>query len=257
MIKETDAQLFFRYAYLKDFFSHATKITKIVSFANWNDENCIILRHDVDLDLRAAYNLSLIEKECGVESTFFIMVTCATYNPLSEPNRQMLLEMINNGFEIGLHFDPTIYGDIPPNELKSKVDIEAKILESITTKKIRSISLHNPSIHGQYPKFEEYINTYQVDFFSDESYMSDSCMDFRGKDPFEFISKAKEKPIQILLHPLHYTENGEDYIGIFTNFILGLTDMIDKHFRPNPNYSSLVGDRKLIDYIVEKDKKND
>ena len=257
MIEKTNNRILFRYDHLKDFILYATEIAKIVSFANWGDENCIILRHDVDLDLGAAYNLSIIEKECGVESTFFIMTSCDTYNPLSKTNRQMLLEMTKNGFEIGLHFDPTIYGNISPSELKSKVDVEAKILESITDQRVKSISLHNPSLHGQYPEFEGYINVYHKDFFSDGSYMSDSCMDFRGKDPFEFVLKAKEKPIQILLHPLHYTENGGDYIEIFASFILDLTDMIDKHFRPNPTYSSLVGDRKLIDYIVEKDTKDD
>lgn len=257
-IEEVNAKgFFFRYESFKEFIIYMKGITKIVSFSNWDNHNCIILRHDVDFDLRAAYNLSLIEKECGVESTLFIMATSATYNPLSARNRQMLSEMANNGFEIGLHFDPTVYGGIPSNELKRKVDMEAKILESITNQKIKSISLHNPSVHGQYPLFKGYINAYDKDFFSDESYMSDSCMDFRGKDPFEFVSKAKEKPIQILLHPLHYTENGEDYIGIFTNYILGLTDLIDNNFMVNPTYSSLVGDRKLIDYILEKDMKCD
>lgn len=252
MIEETDTQLIFKYEYLKNFIFHATKITKIVSFANWNDENCIILRHDVDFDLKAAYNVSLIEEECGVESTFFIMTTCDTYNPLSPKNRLMLLKMANNGFEIGLHFDPTVYGDIPQNELNSKVDLEVKILESIIGQKIKSISLHNPSIHGQYPKFEGYINAYNMDFFNDESYMSDSCMNFRGKDPFEFVSKANEKPIQILLHPLHYTENGEDYIQIFTSFILDLTEKIDNNFRANPTYSSLIGQNHLTDYVIER-----
>lgn len=261
MIKEAKAdKLLFEYENLKEFILYMKGIAKIVSFNNWNGSGrkCIILRHDIDFDLRSAYNVSLIEKECGVESTFFIMTTCDTYNPLSARNRQILSEMANNGFEIGLHFDPTVYGDIPRNELKSKVDAEAKILESITNQKIKSISLHNPSVHGQYPEFEGYINAYHMDFFSDESYMSDSCMDFRGKNPFDFVLKAKETPVQILLHPLHYTENGDDYIRIFTNYILDITDTTDNYFRGvNPTYSSLIGDRKLIDYIVEMDAKND
>lgn len=255
--KDKAEKFFFKYESLKEFILFMKGITKIISFTNWDGCNCIILRHDVDFDLRAAYNLSLIEKECGVESTFFIMTTCDTYNPLSARNRQMLLEMANNDFEIGLHFDPTIYGDIPSNELKNKVGMEAKILESIIDQKIKSISLHNPSVNGQYPLFKGYINAYHKDFFTDESYLSDSCMNFRGKDPLEFILKAKEEPIQILLHPLHYTENGENYIGIFRKFILNLTKTIDKNFKVNPTYSSLVEDEKLINYILEKDMKDD
>lgn len=247
----------FKYDGLREFFLLMKSNFKVTSFRNWGGGNGIILRHDVDFNLKSAYNLSLIEKECDINSTFFIMTTCDTYNPLSLKSRELLLKMANNGFEIGLHFDPIVYGNISENELKSKVDEEAKILESIIDQEVKSISLHNPSITGQYPMFEGYINAYHKEFFSDESYMSDSCMDFRGKDLFEFISKAKEKPIQILLHPLHYTENGEDYIRIFTNFILDQTEAIDTNFRVNATYSSLVGDRKLIDYILEKDTKYD
>lgn len=232
-------------------------ISKVTSLANWDGNKAIILRHDVDLDIRAAYNLSLLEKECGVESTFFIMTTCHTYNPLSLANRKMLSEMANNGFEIGLHFDSTVYGDISVNELKSKVDMEAKILESIVKQEVKSISLHNPFVlDGQYPIFEGYKNAYQKDIFFDEVYISDSCMNFKGKNPFEFVKKTKKQPIQILLHPLHYTENGGNYLDIFASFILNLTEMIDKNFRVNSTYSSLIGNEKLVDYIIRR-KEND
>ena len=230
-------------------------VSRVTSLANWDGGNGIILRHDVDFDLRPAYNLSVIEKECGVESTFFIMTTCITYNPLSLANRKMISEMACNGFEIGLHFDPTVYGNISLNELKSKVDMEAKILESIVNQEIGSISLHNPFVHGQYPIFEGYKNAYHKDIFSGEVYMSDSCMNFRDKKPFEFVKKSKKQPIQILLHPLHYTENGGNYLEIFANFILNVIEMIDKNFKVNSTYSSLIGNEKLIDYIIRKERK--
>lgn len=195
----------FTYKNLKEFLCYIKTISKVTSLTNWDGSNAIILRHDVDFDIKAAYNLSLIENECGVESTFFIMTTCHFYNPLSSANREMISKMANNGFEIGLHFDPIIYDDISVNELKSKVDMEAKILESIVNQEVKSISLHNPSVNGQFPLFEGYKNAYHKDIFSDNAYMSDSCMNFRGKNPFEFVKKSKKQPIQILLHPTHYT----------------------------------------------------
>lgn len=243
---------FFKYEKLKEFIYYMKSISKVTSLADWDGSNGIILRHDVDFDIRAAYNLSLIEKECGIESTFFIMTTCHTYNCLSLENRKMLSEMADNGFEIGLHFDPTVYGDISVNELKSKVDMEAKILESVINQEIKSISLHNPSIHGQYPIFEGYKNAYQKDIFSDNAYMSDSCMNFRGKNPFEFVKKSKNQPIQILLHPLHYTENGGDYLDIFANFIIKMSDMIDKNFKVNSTYRELINGNRLVDFLVRR-----
>lgn len=246
-LKQTN---FFTYKNLKEFLCYMKTISKVTSLANWDGSNAIILRHDVDLDVRAAYNLSLIEKECDVESTFFIMTTCYFYNPLFLENRKKLSEMANNGFEIGLHFDPTVYGDISMNELKRKVDMEVKILESIVNREVKSISLHNPFIHGQYPIFKGYRNAYHKDIFYDEVYLSDSCMNFRGKNPFEFIKKSKKQPIQILLHPIHYTEEGNNYIAIFCNYILEMTEYIDMNLRVNSTYSSLIGNKKLVDYFI-------
>ena len=77
-----------------------------------------------------------------------------------------------------------------------KVKLECKILEEITEESIVSISLHNPSISGEYPLFEGYFNAYSEELFSDDRYISDSMRvdptlhPFRGKDPYEFIKNA-------------------------------------------------------------------
>ncbi len=246
---------FFKYEELKKFFNYIKNIAKVTSLGNWDGEKGILLRHDVDLDIKAAYRLSLIEKECGIESTFFIMITCPTYNPLSLENRKMLSEMVNNDFEIGLHFNPDIYGNISLNELKEKVDVEAKILKSIVNQDIISISLHNPSIDGRYPIFEDYKNAYNKEIFSDDAYLSDSCMNFRAKNPFEFVKKAKKMPIQVLLHPAHYTENGDNYLDIFADFALNFINDVDKNFRVISTYLSLIKNENLIDFIKRRMKK--
>ena len=246
---------FFTHKKLREFLLHIKSISNVTSLGNWDGTNGIILRHDVDLDIKAAYNLSLIEKECGVESTFFIVPTSRYYNPLSLANRKMLYEMANSGFEIGLHFDPMVYGNISINELKEKVDMEAKILEFIVNKEVKSVSLHNPSVHGQYPIFEGYNNAYEKKIFSDDVYISDSCMNFRGKHPFEFVKKAEEKTIQVVLHPIHYSEKGNNYIQILCNLHLKKIEDFDIHFRGNPTYLSLIKNERLIDYIIKEVKK--
>jgi hypothetical protein len=107
--------------------------------------------------------------------------------------------MIDSGFEIGLHFDPTIYNNI---ELGFKKEVE--IFEKVFDTEIKSVSLHNPSIHGSYPLFDGYINAYSPELFEESRYLSDSLRNFRGKDPFEFIKNIKDKPMQIVLHPIYY-----------------------------------------------------
>lgn len=229
-------------------------VGKVVPLKDWDYSNAIILRHDVDLDIMAAHRLALIEKENGVRSTFFILTTCMTYNPLSAENRGMLSEMSEWGFEIGLHFDPMLYAGCGREQLKEKVDMEAQILTSVTDKSVYSISLHNPSVHGQYPIFEKYRNAYDKRIFSDRCYLSDSCMDFRGKDPYEFAEQVKDFPLQILLHPLHYSEHKEKYPDIICKVLHKYIDGVDQAMRVNRAYAKAMSTTDLFAYIIQRER---
>ena len=41
---------------------------------NVNEKNQLILRHDIDFDVHAAYQIAKIEKELNVTSTFFFLL---------------------------------------------------------------------------------------------------------------------------------------------------------------------------------------
>ncbi len=209
--------------------------------ANWNsDSNCIILRHDVDLHVKPAFDLACLEKECGIESSFLFLVNADGYNPLSKINRTMIKQIADWGFDVGLHFDPTMYPTFDVNSLKKHVDFESQIISDITQKEVKSISLHNPSIYNQYPIFDGYVNAYSNTLFSNENYISDSCMSFRGKDIFTFFDKQIDKPFQLLLHPLHFSETGGDYNSIFTYFARTFLSYIENDFRGNVTYNEQV-----------------
>ncbi|MFO7619627.1 MAG: hypothetical protein R6W91_08280, partial [Thermoplasmata archaeon] len=90
-----------------------------------------------------------------------------------------------------------------------------------------------------------YKNAYSKEIFSDDNYMSDSCMGFRGKDPYEFIKKATKIPIQMVFHPAHWSEEGRDYIGYFTDHVLNVIDKIDESMRVNQKYKEQIGNGKL------------
>ncbi|MEN8221314.1 MAG: hypothetical protein ABFS56_34205, partial [Pseudomonadota bacterium] len=78
------------------------------------------------------------------------------------------------------------------------------ILESVYGFKIRSYSMHNPSMHGKFIKINGLIDAYRADIFNDESYISDSCFSFRGKKPEVMIEKSKQRLVCLLTHPAHY-----------------------------------------------------
>lgn len=217
----------FSYEELKRFLIYAKKFAPIVPMREsmTRKGKYIILRHDVDQDIYPSYEVSKIEKKIGVNATFFVLTTSYTYNLQSSKIRELLIEMARDGFEIGLHFDPSVYGNITLAELQEKVKFECQILENIIDEPIVSISLHNPSVSGKYPSFKGYINAYSKKLFSDEQYLSDamrvdtSLHPFRGKDPYEFVRQAKKYPLQITLHPEQFLEEGGDYVDTIGRYM--------------------------------------
>ena len=244
--------MIFKYAEFKNFICYTKGFGNIVPLCEWNTSNAIILRHDVDFDVEAAYRLALIEAEHDIRSTFFFLTTCHTYNLFSIPNRIKLCEIAKLGFEIGLHFDPTVYGNLSVQKLEVLADQESEMLSLITGVPIKSISLHNPSIHERYPLFKKYNNAYDKKFFSDVCYLSDSRMDFRGKNPYTFVKKIKEYPIQILLHPLHYSEDNLTYPDIIYEHIKSYTDVIHSRFLLNSTYHTKMSSQDLLSHMVNK-----
>lgn len=226
---------------------------KIYRFNEFVNGVGILLRHDVDFDICKAYELAQIEKEKDVKSTYFILTNSDYYNITSMKNRVLLKEMNKNGFEIGLHFDPTIYGDINFSEMSRKVEFECSMIENITGEKVSSISLHNPSIHNQYPIFNGYVNAYSKEYFNTEYYFSDSCMNFRGKNILEFASKANKNMVQVLLHPIHFSSNGQKYPDIFKNIIGIKINEFDNLMRINATYKNDIGQDSLYNFISRGD----
>lgn len=231
--------MIFKYNQLRRFFTELNQLGSTQTFKEWNGESVFLVRHDVDFDIELAYNLALIENEMNIKATYFILTTCENYNVLSESNRKFLRKIIALGHEVGLHFDPTIYND----KLEEVVEIESQLLSFVIGEKVRSISLHNPTSHGQYPMFDGYINAYSSELFNDENYISDSCFSFRGKQPFNFLNNIKNGMVQILLHPMHFSENGDGYDVILTNnFIKQMNNVHQGFYAVNETYRNQVGD---------------
>jgi hypothetical protein len=241
--------MIFNYDDLKRFYSHLKTVGNVVPMKQWQTDNAIILRHDVDLTVPAAYRMACIEKDQSIRSTFFFLVTAHSYNPFSEFNRPLIKTMADWGFEIGLHFDPTIYGDIDNSELQNKAEYEATMLESISCQQVESISLHNPSVHGQYPEFSGFNNAYDKRFFSDAQYLSDSRMYFRNKDPFAFTQEARIRPLQVLLHPLHFNENDTLYPDIYANYLEQHINQLDDYYQTNDSYAEQLDGQRLLNYL--------
>jgi peptidoglycan/xylan/chitin deacetylase (PgdA/CDA1 family) len=211
---------------------------------DWSGQRAALLRHDVDLDLEPAARLARWLAQRNITSTFFVLVSCPHYNVFSQRSRARLKEMVDLGFEIGLHFDPGVYPGADAARLQAAATQEAGWLATVTGQAVRSLSLHNPHNLSDLYLFEGFLNAYDPRIFAPDRYISDSCRRFRS-DPGEFLTRVADAPhpIQILLHPLHYDKVERDYQEIFDNYFARTRSECDLDFRrANPTYVQEVAE---------------
>jgi len=103
----------------------------------------LVLTHDIDLSVQKALKMAKIERELGINSTFFVRVS-GLYNIFDFENKGALRRMAEWGHEIGLHFPLEFY-------LKEDCDIveaikaEKALLEAALGIKVLGFSLHSTS----------------------------------------------------------------------------------------------------------------
>jgi len=175
----------------------------------------LINRHDVDWSLDDAYNLSQLEQDNGINSTYYIRLNSDLYNPKSKKNR-IILKKMKNFFEIGLHFDSSIY---EKKYIKKGFFQEINILTDIIEDKIYTFSDHMPRTHGYTePYIKNIISAYNKRIFVKRNYLSDSRYECK-KNLYHSFEMSKQKLIYLLTHPEYYINSKRSY-KIIINRIL-------------------------------------
>jgi hypothetical protein len=236
---------FFTLDGLRRFVRSAPDPKAYTRFRDWSGGG-LLLRLDVDFDLRSAPVVARTLAEADVVATFFFLTTLDTYNVASARSRARLAEVASLGFEVGLHFDPTVYPQADDRALAERMNAERELLAEAAGVEVRSVSLHNPSVHGTYPMFEGVVNAYDPVLFVDRYYLSDSRRSFRGKDPLAFLAAATDGAArQIVLHPEHYLTDGTGpgYQGMVRRHLLATCDEVDETFQVNSTYVSELSGR--------------
>jgi len=206
---------------------------------SWAGQSGVILRHDVDLDLNAALRLAEEEAEEGISASYFLLTTAETYNLMAPEPKRKVREMAMLGAEVGLHFDPTVYPDADAEGLRNAAKSEAELIEQILGQRVASISLHNPSVHGKYPIFQGFRNAYDPEIFVPDRYLSDSQMRFQS-DPLTFFSSSDAKTYQLLLHPMHYSREGNHYPAPQLRYLKNLAEDLNRIFSVNSAFRDAV-----------------
>lgn len=208
------------------------------------DKPCII-RHDVDYDLDKAVQFAKFEAKIlpSIKSTYFILLGSDFYNVLSKKNIQQIKEIIDLGFNIGLHFDESKYGiDLSSEDAKKYIIDEIELLSHVLDYKINSFSMHRPNknILNMNLSLKNIVNSYSDVFFGEFKYVSDSRMNWR-ENILEIIDNNKYDKLHILTHSFWYFEERKNMHDIILNFIEN---------KKEKAYLSLNNDFKNLEEVI-------
>tara|TARA_X000000368_G_scaffold415632_1_gene407774 strand:+ start:801 stop:1511 length:711 start_codon:yes stop_codon:yes gene_type:complete len=204
---------------------------KFISFHDEIEkERNVILRHDIDFDIPKALLIAELEEKLDISSTFFFLLRSDSYNFFEKKNIDAVMRISSLGHEISIHLDPTLYIGIEDG-LRSEINL----FRSVTGLKPRIISFHRPS--------EKYLNsnqniidlphTYLDKFFKDINYIADSGGGFFYDHPVESQSFEKQLSLQLLIHPIWWTTEGETNIDKIKNYLKTREEKFSKHFARN------------------------
>ena len=173
----------------------------------------VILRHDVDVSLEAAVEIGEIERDMGVQATYFVMISNSFYNIHSYEGRRSLARLCDLGHHVGLHFDTTHYanGD-GGGDFAGAIEHEFRVLAAVIGEPIGIISFHNPVPELVNRERSEGFpaHTYEPRFFRDLTYVADSGGEWRFGGPFERPGFREGRAIHLLTHPIWWMHDEPD-----------------------------------------------
>lgn len=187
----------------------------------------LIIRHDVDMSIDAAVRMARIEGDMGVSSIYFLLTRSLFYNLHHPAIRNSVLEIIEHGHQIGLHFDAALYeSDIC--ELDDAAARECAMLEQLTSRKIDMISFHRPAqkLLGLAQDLGGRAHTYNPTFFNTFGYVSDSRGAWLHGRPEETPAFLERRGLQLLTHPIWWMVPGDTPQDKLNHFLAGHSETL-------------------------------
>lgn len=167
----------------------------------------VVLRHDIDLSLRLAVEIARLEYEQDIHATYFVLLRSPFYNILSRSNVVIMQQIYQYGHQIATHLDLALYDNDCVKALK-EVEILSQYFPFINTE---LISLHSSYDLDQVPVelFQQLDNVYGPAVRRKMAYISDSTGRWRYGHPLNSVAFKTRQPIQLLTHPIWWTQEGE------------------------------------------------
>ena len=234
----------FTYDYYKGFVCRLREAYRLTTFlegkriVDKSDEPLLILRHDIDVDLEAAVRMSSLEKELGIHSTYFFMVSCPLYNVFSAKGIEQVRQILAAGHHFGLHFDCAVYQDISPDNLKDHVERECHLLEQCFQPPIEAVSFHRPPSAGfevRQVELKRLPHSYEPVFHDKFRYFRDSGGNWAAEgDPLESQEFKRGEHLHLCIHPIWWTVEPKNHPReCLVDFVRRVGDRNDRYMSEN------------------------
>jgi AAA+ ATPase superfamily predicted ATPase len=171
------------------------------------EQPACLLRHDIDVSLKAAFEIAQVDALYGIQSTFFVMLRSPIYNLFSRANSHYMEQILSLGHHLGLHFDEGFRPVHSAESLDERIEEEADTLSRYTGAPVTAVSFHIPckQVLQSNIKLRKYINTYNKEDLKGFYYLSDSSREWRDRTPLELFTDTSINKVHLLLHPIWWT----------------------------------------------------
>lgn len=175
------------------------------------EEKVAVIRHDIDISPTKALEIAKIEENCGVKTTYTVLLTGEFYSPLEKQNISIIKEIKELGHCIGLHFDARWHNIRREDQLEEKLYREKCLLEELVLngESIEMFSFHNTTSFTMSCKKDEYcgmVNSYSERLQQDFEYTSDSNGYWIYRS-WEELIQTDYSHIHLLTHPEWWDES--------------------------------------------------
>lgn len=169
----------------------------------------LFLRHDVKVSLSKALRLAEIENEYGLPASYMVRVDSPLYSLDERQTRIRLLEIVQMGHEVGLHFDmahETRQNSSYLRLIETEIHAACQRLEQIICRPVRSLSLQRPIplLFNGPLLLNGLVNADAGELR--QWCISDSSGSYRRGDPIAQITEPSRPLLQMILHPIWWGE---------------------------------------------------
>lgn len=176
---------------------------------NTTDTPVLFLRHDIKLSLSKALRMAEIEHESGLPATYMVRGDSPLYALIGRQARIHLMELVQMGHEVGLHFDLAHETRRCTSYLRlaeSEIHTACERIEQIICRPVRSVSFQRamPLLFDGPLLINGRIN-------ADASELRGWCISDSGGDwpdahPLAHPPRPSGSVLQVILHPIWWDD---------------------------------------------------